>query len=109
MNEEELREAVSQKLQAWVQSEFHEKSQIMSAFGSPDWRERYDRFLRESGIRWDETLNILGVRRVEHHLRRPPRDGHIRIGDPFAIGPNGRRDLEMTQEQAEKILVLGIP
>lgn len=47
--------------------------------------------------------------RVEHHLRRPLRKGHIRIDDPFMLGRNRKRDLEMTPEQAAKILALGIP
>lgn len=109
MTEEEIQTAVFQRMQAWLEANFYEKSRVLSSFGSPSWREQYESFMRDSGVRWDETLNALGIRRVEHHLQRPPRKGHIRINDPFMVGPNRRRHLEMTPEQANKILFLGIP
>lgn len=109
MSEADLRDAVFQKMQKWIDENFYRKSQILSMVGNPNWMEGYRSFTREYGILWDEKLNTLGIRRVEHHLKRPTRKGHIRIGDPFMVGPNRRRDLEMTSEQAEKILFLGIP
>lgn len=109
MKEEDLRDQVFQKMQAWVESNFHQKSGLLGSVGSPDWLLRYKHFTRDSGIKWDAYLNELDIRRVEHHLDRKPREGHIRIRDPFMLGPNRRRDLEMPLETANKIVVMGLP
>lgn len=109
MNDEELRDMVFQKFQEWINKNFYDRSGLLNTIGSPDWDARYKSFMSECGIKWDEYLNRLDIRRIEHHLERNPRRGHIRIRDPFMLGPNRRRDLEMTADTARKIVVLGMP
>jgi len=109
MDEEVLGEQVFQKMQAWVEINFHEKSGLLGSIGSSDWLVRYKRFVRDSGIKWDEYLNQLDIKRIEHHLDQKPIEGHIRIRDPFTLGPNSGRDLEMPLETANKIVFMGMP
>lgn len=109
MSDDELRDAVIDRMHAWIEENLYKRSQILNTFGTPGWGDRHKAFVRDSGIRWDEALNVVGVRRVENHLRRPPRSGCIAFDDPFAAGPNSRRRLELTRDQALKIVTLGMP
>lgn len=105
MNDDDLREKVIVAMNEWVGRNFYDKAKVLSM---SSWLDDYQKLVREAGIRWDERLNSLDIRRIEHHLGRPHRKGYIRIEDPFASGSNSRRDLEMTRDQALKIAVLGI-
>jgi len=59
---------------------------------------------------WEELLNRLKIKRIEHHLpQRPPKEGCIRMQDPYCIGINRKRDIEIDHETAMKILTLGLP
>jgi hypothetical protein len=109
MDEENLGKQVFQKMQAWVDVNFLQKSGLLGSIGSSNWLVRYKRFVRDSSIKWDEYLNQLDIKRIEHHLDRKPREGNIRIRDPFALGTNSRRDLEMPLETANKIVFMGMP
>lgn len=109
MSDKQLQDRVFKLFQEWIDLNFHKKYNLVNTFGAPDWKARHDEAIREFSIKWDQTLNVLGIRRIEWHLKVPPRKGLIRFGDPFIHGPNKRRDLEMTRDQIEKILVLGLP
>jgi len=106
MSDDDLQEKVIVAMNEWVGRNFYEKARVLSM---SSWGDHYKKLVREAGIKWDEKLNSLDIRRIEHHLGRPHRKGYIRIHDPFAIGSNSRRDLELTREQAMKIAFLGIP
>jgi hypothetical protein len=59
---------------------------------------------------WEELLNRLKIKRIEHHLPyKPPKKGYIRMQDPYCIGINRKRDIEIDQDMAMKILTLGLP
>lgn len=109
MNDDELKDRVFKFFQDWIDLNFHKKYNLMNSFGSPSWKDQLDEAIREFGIKWDQTLNVIGVVRIEHHLKIPPRKDRIRFEDPFVHAPTGRRNLELTREQATKILTLGIP
>ena len=62
------------------------------------------------GSDWEDLLNLLDIRRIEHHLpHRPIQKGCIRMLDPWRLGINRNRDLEMSKDTALKILTLGVP
>lgn len=109
MNEDDLGDRVFYIIQEFVALKFYKNSGLPQAVGNSDWDERLDKFMCDSGVEWDEYLNKLDIKRVEHHLNRRVRRGHIRIRDPFMLGPNRRRDLEMSLDTANKIMTLGLP
>lgn len=109
MKEDDLRNELFRTLQDFVDRRFYKKSGLIGTAGSKDWGDRFKKFMRDSGVEWDEYLNSLDIRRIEHHLERKPRKGHIRIRDPFMLGPNRRRDLEISLDTANKIMTLGLP
>lgn len=109
MKEDDLRDRVFRTLQDFVDRRFYKMSGLSGTLGSEDWGERFKKFTRDSGVEWDAYLNKLDIKRVEHHLDRKVRRGHIRIRDPFMLGPNRRRDLEISLDTANKIMILGLP
>ena len=108
MNEKELEEKVYRLFSEWIEAKVVVWQQRFGYHGS-NWLENYKEFIRDADIMWDQTLNVLGVRRIEDHLRIPHRKGYIRFRDPFVLGSNKNRDLEMSVDQVNKILVLGMP
>jgi len=108
MSEKELEEKVYRLFSEWIEAKVVSWQKRFGYHGS-NWLGNYKEFIRDAGINWDQTLNVLGVRRIEDHLGIPHRKGHIRFRDPFILGPNKDRDLEMSVDLANNILVLGIP
>lgn len=110
MSEDDLKEKVRRMFADWLEANFSaKKNGLLASLNDPKWLKKYHEFLRSAGIEWDQTLNVLNVRRIEDHLGIPHRKGYIRFRDPFVLGPNNARDLEMSVDLANNILVLGMP
>lgn len=102
-----MAERIFKALQDYVELRF---TRVMAARGAglKNWRKTYDLWLAESRVEWDRTLNIMGIKRLERHLKlREPGDDVIRIDDPFILA--FKRYLDIPKDTADKILVLGIP
>ena len=97
MNEEEIKFKVKALLRQWLDD------RILALFGA-------EALMKRISSDWDDLLNRLHIRRIEHHLpERAVRKGCFRIQDPFRIGVNRNRDLEIELDTANKMLVLGLP
>ena len=100
MTEEEVKSKVTVLLRQWLDD------RILSGSANSTASALKKRISSD----WDGLLNRLHIRRIENHLpKRTVRKGCFRIQDPFRIGVNRNRDLEIELDTANKMLVLGLP
>lgn len=66
----------------------------------------FDKFKQELGIKWDDFLNKLKIKRIDHPKKPVPK-GHIRIKDPHWRKHN--RFIEISEDEALRYMTLGFP
>ena len=112
MNEKELTSKVRRAMLDWREANLsisNNTTVIFRFLNNQDWRKELDEYRRSVAIEWDRILNVLGVRIIENRPRKPCGKVNIRFKDPFFFDTDSKRHLEMSLDQATKILVLGLP
>ena len=111
MNECEIKELTRRRLQSWIDDKVKEKMKM----NKPVQATHIDEFLAavraEIYADWEDLLNRLHIRSIEHLEARPLKEGCFRIKDcfpsPCPLWEN--RYIEISLDVANKIIILGIP
>lgn len=93
-----------EKFYALLQQRYNE---VFSSIPLPAHRkEEYEKHKRELGIRWDDFLNRLKIKRIDSP-KKPVAKGWIRIQDPH--WRRHKRVIEISEDDALRYLTLGFP
>ena len=95
-----------EKFYALLQQRYNEVFSSIPAPKQGDGFKEYEKHKIELGVRWDDFLNKLKIKRIDSP-KKPVAKGWVRIQDPH--WRRHKRVIEISEDDALRYLTLGFP